>query len=252
MDTFEQQAAALKQRISRKVQLEDTIPQLQIRRAELSETIPWLRTDLAAAKFDADKLENPGFFLRLFGNIEEKLVNARKAVKDATIAYDAAVRSLAELEERIHKDASELESLSGCREEYLRFLDQHCEDSRSVIWKEQFLCSEAICAVSQVIDALSGAHPSMVTDVRFRGVYEGNRKMEFLAAADQYAQTLRELLEQFSHNPVTIGASLHAPSAYVNSASMENAQLDRLNIAIDQARKAKSALREYLSGLDAS
>lgn len=252
MDTFEHQAVTLKQRLSRKVQLEDTIPQLQIRREELSETIPWLRTDLAAAKFDADKLENPGFFLRLLGRAEEKLVNARKAVRDASIAYDAAMRELAELEERIQKDTSELESLSGCREAYLRLLEQNCGDPRAVIWKEQLLCSEAICAVSQVIDALSGAHPSMVTDVRYRGVYEGNRKMEFLAAADQHAQTLRELLAQLPHNPVTIGASHHAPSAYVNSATMEHAQLDRLNIAIDQARKARSALREYLSGLDAS
>lgn len=252
MDTIEHQAATLKQRISRKAELENTLSQLQIRQKELSETIPWLRTDLAAAKFDADKLENPGFFLRLLGRTEEKLVNARKAVKDASIAYDAAMRELAQLEEHIQKDTSELESLSECREEYLRFLERHGEDSRTGIWKEQFLCSEAICAVSQIIDALSGAHPSMVTDVRFRGVYEGNSKMAFLAAADQHAQTLRELLAQLSHNPVTIGASLHAPSAYVNSASMENAQLDRLNIAIDQARKARSALREYLSGLDAS
>lgn len=252
MEDFTRKAQQLQQQIARKQELEKTIPQAELRREELAETIPWLRTDLAAAKFDVEKLENPGFFQRLLGNPEKKLAVARKAVRDASTAHDAARRELAELEDRISKDNRELESLAGCREKYLQLLDQYKEDPRAANRKDQFLCTEAIRAASELIEALSGAHPSMRADVRFRVVSPQNRKLEFLAAADRHAQELQDLLAQLDPDLVTIGASLHCPSAYVTGATMEAAQLDRLNIAIEQARKARTALREHLTRLDAS
>lgn len=67
--------------------------------------------------------------------------------------------------------------------------------------------------------------------------------MEFIQVADAYARKLQELLVYFPEGSITLGASISTPGDYIRSASMNLAQIDRLNIALEQNQRVQDQIK---------
>ncbi len=247
MEEFVQKITEFRRRLNRKAELETLIPKTEARRAEVKESIPGLRIDVDAAKFDLNKLENPGFFRRLLGNPEERMAKARNVYREASRKLSEAQLELDALDGQLSRDKAELDSLTGCREEYLRFLEEHPEDSRVPMLTRRLFTQEALNRVEQILTALQNTHPHMATDARRKYVYEGKRKMHFLAQAKEAAEQLLPMLDQLPPETVTVGRYLKYTTDYITGVTSEYGQLDRLNNAIDQIRENRRQLRELLA-----
>lgn len=242
---------ALLSQAARAAMLELEVPLQRLEQEHLKKAAKDLKTDLDWARLEAKNLEEPSFFLRLLGKAEEKLEKARAEARTAAAAHETARRELETLTQRLEAAQTELDSLQGVPEAYTReraaFLQNASHDQLQLLREQETdaFRPAAILTVRQIRNALQNAHPSMARDVRTK--YDGtgcSRKLEFLDLADDYAEKLQALLVYFPENGITLGASLTRPSAYVCSASMDYAQLDRLNIAIEQSRRVQKQLED--------
>mgnify|MGYP003294900411 CR=1 FL=1 len=128
MDHFEEQVASFQQQIARWKELEQAFPQMREKLEELQSEIPERKPIIAQAKFDLDKVENPGFFSRLLGKQEELMAKARTAYREAAAGLDNCQRAISALENRISEQTQELEQLAGSETAYRQFLEAHRDD----------------------------------------------------------------------------------------------------------------------------
>lgn len=251
MEHFNAQVEHFQQQIARQKELTQELEQLHTSLEERKNADYDRRLKVAQAKFDLEKAENPGFFTRLMGRQEEAMSKARAAYREASAALETHRRELAELENRITEAKLEAEQLSGCDRRCRQFLEEHRDTvplARTLY--SRFCAENAIEAAWGISRALEQARPWMQTDVRYTYVSEKNQKLAFLAEADRHADELRDLLSRLPEGLVTPGAALSSPSGYVNSATMEYAQLDRLDTVLNRARDAREALRAFLATLE--
>jgi hypothetical protein len=250
MERFARSVESYQQRMARYKALSAELPGQIDRARELESNLPSLRLAVEQAKWEMEQAENPGFFRRLFNRPEDLQRKARTAYRDAVTALDKGKAEAERANATLAALNAECAELAGCREAYYRFLQEHLDvvpDARNLLNRQ--LAQDAIAASRGMSDLLEQLRPGMQHDVRFVHVAPGDRKMAILEAADLSAQVFLEWMAQLPEGIVTIGASLSCPSAYITGASMEAAQLDRLNIVLDQAGNAREKLREYIAKL---
>ena len=226
---------------SRWLQLEAEIPCLESALAEARALRIEAGGSVRVAQWELERLENPGFFQRLKGDLEERREEYRKEYRRAKILYQTA-------QEEVDARAKELEEarqtfleLSGSWEGYLQ---EKARFGEGVEGEVKLLAGIGIGLSKDCQEALEEARPWMRVDVMRRGVGYDNRKLEFLGIAREKAGRLLALLEQLPEGMVEIPAYLRNPDGYILGYAMEFKQLDQVNLAIERVRDLRSRLRE--------
>lgn len=229
-------------------ELELQLPQMKDQYEELKDSLSDLKNERDWARLAARNLEEPGFFLRLFGKAEEKLEKAQSEARQAAADYEDAKREFDALEYQLHNLQDKSAALSGSREAYDHARDTflHSADEDTV---QQLRMLEidafrpvAIETVQQIRKALLAARGWMSKEITPRRYSHQNRRMEFIQLADDYAEVLQSLLVYFPEDSVTLGASMSAPGDYIRSVSMNLSQIDLINIAIEQSLRVQKQL----------
>lgn len=228
------------------LELEDSLPHWEQQLGELKVRIGELRLNRDQKQWELDRQENPGFFQRLLGKTEEKKEKLGKQLREVTAALNAAQWEREELEKRIAAGKRELEALRDSREAYAQAKQAAAltsiQESQLVMEEIAAFTPAAIAAADRILDALEAARPWMQKDVRYTGVYDDNRKLEFLSLAAANARRLMTLLEMLPEGCANAGSYLKAPEGYVDAVTMEYAKLDRLNNAITQVWETRNQL----------
>lgn len=233
---------------AKQVELELQLPPLQSSCNEMKETVSDLKSERDWAKLTAKNLEEPGFFQRLLGRVEEKQEKAQEEARQAAAAYEKAKRELDELEHHLKMQQAAYAALSGSRESYdlARKSFLGAADTEAICklrsMEAETFRPVAIETVRQIRNSLFAARGWMQREVRPRYSNNETRRMEFLQLADDYAKMLQGLLVYFPEGSVTLGASMAAPSDYIRSVSTNLSQLDFLNIAIEQSLRVQEQL----------
>lgn len=226
---------------SRWLGLEADIPGLEDALAEAKA----LRIDaggsVRVAQWELDRLENPGFFQRLKGDLEERKEEFRKQYRSAKILYQQAQEEVDARAKELEAARKEFAELSGSWEGYLQ---EKARFGESTTEEVKLLAGIGIGLSKDCQEALEEARPWMRADVMRRGVSYGNRKLEFLGIAREKAGRLLALLEQLPEGLVEIPNYLRGPDGFILGYTMEFKQLDQVNLAIDQMCTLRSRLRE--------
>lgn len=229
------------QNYDRWLRLEKELPRMEEALAEGKDRRIEAVGRTAGAKWELDRLEKPGFFLRLRGNLEEKKDEARREYRDSQIQLQTAKEEEARLAQDLSDAKAEFAALSSSWEGYLREKARFDECAEE---EKQLLADICLRLIRDCLDALEQARPWMQVDVRRRGVSYGNRKLEFLSLAEETANRIRAVAEQLP--AVELPSYVRSPCGFVTAVTMEYKQLDRLNLAIEQVRDLRSKLREWI------
>ncbi len=249
MDHFVQQITDFQTRINRMQELETYLPQLQSQLDQKKESLSDLQLQVAVAKYELEKLENPGFFRRILGISHESIVMARQKVYTTTSARDQAQFEKNRLQEQIEAAKGEFESLSGIQEEYLTFLEAHTD--KDFLWPVQQLnCQLALEEAWSILEALEAARGGARRDALTDRVPPGRKKLDYFNFAQERLQYLLRLLGQIREHNITLDRYLRSGTAYITGVTSEFKQLDRLNTAIDQIREVRTQLKYILKEVE--
>lgn len=230
----------------RYLELEDSIPYWEQQLPEMKARIRELKINQNSKQVDLSALENPNFFQRLLGKIEEKKERRAKQLREVTAALNAAQWELKSLESKITTAKQELEALSGSREAYEQAKQNAVlstgQESQLMMEEIAAFLPAALSAADRILEALEGAYFWMQKDAVSSGVCPNNRKLELLSDAEKSARRLCSILEMMPEGVATIGGYLCGPVGYITSVTSEYGQLDRLNLAITQVRETRNQL----------
>lgn len=250
MEQFNRTVEDYQQQIQQQNLLSALLPQLKEQLEQQKDSLPDLRLAVSQTTFDLKKAENPGFLTRLLGRQEDQMAKSRNSYYAAVRALDSTTAEISDLERRIQESEETLTALDGCADRFYDFLRAHTDtipQAQQILYTH--LVQEAIAVSRKMSDVLELARPWMRQDVLRSYVSYKNQKLELLSQADALAARFCLLLGLLPDGIVILGASLSSPQSYITGATMEAAQLDRLDIALNQALKAREALREYLKTL---
>ena len=230
-------------RVARLVELESLIPLAAEQQAVLKTALKDLKYSRDWYALEAKRLENPNFFQKFLPGFAEKQEKAHLDAREAAVAYEQGKRELEATEHTLASQKQELESLTGCKEEYDRqrqlFRAAATEDELARLQEAEIdtFRPVAIACLRLIRKDLNRSHDWMPKHdgTRARHGNHETRQMEFWELADTHARQLQSLLPYFPENSIQLGASMTCPSEYIRSASMNYAQLDRLNIAVEQS-----------------
>lgn len=225
---------------SRWLTLEASLPRLEEALAEAKALRIDAGSQVRVAQWELDRLERPGFFQRLKGDIEDKKAEAYREFRAAQVKYQNAQAEVELRTRELEDSRAELAALSGSWDAFLR------EKGNADLADEerQLLAGIGIGLANDCLDALEQARPWMQMDVRYTYVREDNRKLEFLGIARERAGRILAILEQLPEGSVEISQYLRSPDGFILGVTMEYKQLDRLNLAIDQIRGVRRQLKE--------
>lgn len=224
---------------SRWLLLENTLPRLEEALEEARELRLEAGGRVRLAQWEMERLEKPGFLQRLKGGLEERKEEVYRELRTARSQYQQA-KDETDLRQKELEDArAQYTSLSGSWDAYLR---EKARYGSVVPGEKELLTGICLGLTNDCVDALEQARPWMQADVRYTYVREDNRKLEFLALAEEKANRVRAILEQLPG--MEIPSYLQQPQGFVTCVTMEYWQLDRLNLAIDQVREVRSRLKE--------
>ena len=216
---------------SRWLQLEAELPRLEDALAEAKALRIEAGGSVRVAQWELDRLENPGFFQRLKGGLEERKEEVWREYRAAQAKLQSAQEEVDLRAQELQQAREEFAPRSGSWEAYLR------EKSRFdglVDGEIRLLSAIGIGLAGDCLEALEGARPWMRADVMRRGVSYDNRKLEFLGIARERAGRILALLEQLPEGTVEIPGYLRNPDGYILGYAMEFKQLDQVNLAIEK------------------
>ena len=230
-------------RVARQVELESLIPLASEQQAVKKAALADLKYSRDCYDLEAKRLENPNFFQKLLPGFAEKQEKAQLEAREAAAAYEQGKRELETTEHTLASYRQELESLTGCKEEYDRvrqlFRATATEDELARLQEAEIdtFRPVAIACLRLIRKDLNRSHDWMPKHDGTHARHSGHetRQMEFWELADLHARLLQSLLPYFPKNSIQLGASMTCPSEYIRSASMNYAQLDRLNIPVEQS-----------------
>lgn len=229
------------------LELTDNIPYWEAQIPELKERIEELKWNRDSKEIELMGLKNPNFFQKLFGGLEEKKEKLAQQLSQSTAAWNAAKWELEDLEKKLTAGKQELETLTDSREVYAEAKQAAVlttmQESQLMMEEIATFTPVAISAADRCLEALEDTRPWMRQDALRTGVSGSNRKMEFLAKAEENAVRLVQILSIMPEGCANVGSYLRSPSGYVDAVTMEYARLDRLNNAIDQVRETRNQLR---------
>lgn len=238
-----EQLNELMKRVARLVELESLIPLAAEQQAVQKAALADLKYSRDWYALEAKRLESPNFFQKLLPGFSEKQEKAQRDAREAAAAYEQGKRELETTEHTLASHRQELEALAGCKEEY----DRARQLFRTIATEEELARLQeaeidtfrpvAIACLRMIRKDLNRSHDWMPKHdgTRARHGNHETRQMEFWELADLHARQLQSLLPYFPENRIQLGASITCPSQYIRSASMNYAQLDRLNIAVEQS-----------------
>ncbi|MBP3685035.1 MAG: hypothetical protein J6J12_08765 [Oscillospiraceae bacterium] len=226
---------------SRWLKLEAALPRLEEALGEAKA----LRIDaggqVRVAQWELDRLERPGFFQRLKGDLEDKKEEAYREYRAAQVKYQNAQEEVELRTKELQEAREEYAALSGSWDAYLR---EKARLGTEAEGERELLTGICLGLTNDCLDALEQARPWMQMDVRYTYVREDNRKLEFLGIARERAGRILGILEQLPEGSVEIPRYLRNPDGFILGVTMEYKQLDRLNLAQDQLRELRKKLRE--------
>ena len=226
---------------SRWLRVEGTLPRLEDALEEAKE----LHIDAAGrvrlAQWEMERLEKPGFFQRLKGDLEERREELYREHRAAQGQYRQVLEEVELRARELQEAREEYAALSGSWEAYLREKAQY---GTEVEGERQLLTAICIGLSIDCQEALEQARPWMRVDVMRRGVGYDNRKLEFLGIAREKAGRLVNLLEQLPEGMVEISGYLRNPDGFILGFAMEFKQLDQVNSAIEQMWDLRQELKK--------
>ena len=247
-----EQLNELMKRTARLAELESLIPLTVEQQAAQKAALSDLKYTQNWYALVATKWEHPNFFQKLLPGFAEKQEKAQQEAREATAAYEQAKRELDTTEHILALQQHEFEALTGSREEYerqrqiFRSTATEAELARLQEAEIEVFRPVAIECLRLIRKDLNRSHDWMPKHdgIRARNYGHETRQMEFWELADLHARQLQALLPYFPENSITLGASMTCPSEYIRSASMNLAQLDRLNIAVEQSLRVQKQIEE--------
>lgn len=225
---------------SRWLQLEVKIPDLEEALAEAKDFRIGADGNVRVAQWEMERLEKPGFFQRLKGDLEDRKEEVRRQMRTAQTQLQQAQEE-EELRRKALEDArAEFTELSGSWNTYLQEKERF---GQTVEGEKELLTGICMGLTKDCQEALEQARPWMRQDTLRRGVSFENRKLEFLALAADRAVRINAILEQLPEDAVEKPAYLRNPEGYVTGYTMEFKQLDQVNNAIEQIWDLRQKLK---------
>jgi len=221
----------------RYLELEGAVPDWQFQLQEKKEELEAAKAELNYQKVQLLSAQNPDFFQRLFGRWEAKVEKAQETVRAATAELEKRKWEIAQLETTLTEGQQEFDRLAQQADEYRQLLPLEREEVH-------YLAPAAIATASRCLEALEAAAPWVRRDARTIRVGSDNRRMEFLARAQSYAERLVALSALLPEGMIDLGNYLRNPDYYIRGVTSEYAQVDRLNNAIDQVRDHRRYWKE--------
>ena len=249
MDHITQQIDDFQTRINRMQELKMCLPRLQSQLQQAKESLTQLQLQSAVAKYELEKLENPGFFRRILGISHEAIVVARQRVYTAASAREQAQSEKIRLQEQTEAAERELESLGGILEEFLAFMEAS-SDTDLLLSAQRLSCQVALEEAWTIIEALDAARGGARTDALTDRVPPGMKKLDYFNFAQEHLQYLLRLLAQIRRHDITMDGYLRYGTDYITGVTSEFKQLDRLVISIDQIRDVRAKLKNILKDSD--
>lgn len=224
MILYNEKLRVLYDMVCRKKHLEKLHEDLLTQKSTLQDEVERLKTASIKEQTDVDKLEGgslASFFYNVVGKMDAKLTKEREEAYAAAVKYDAAAKELEQVEEDLHKNEEELESLQGCEAEYEELLAQKKEAMKNsdhwamekVFEFEQRLTylnnqereleealeagSEAESLIEQVLDSLSSAESWGTFDLFGGGFIADAIKYSKLDDTQKLIEDLQQLLRRF-------------------------------------------------------
>lgn len=225
---------------SRWLQLENTFPRLEEALEEAKELRINAGGRLRLAQWEQERLENPGFFQKLKGGLEERREEIYREQRAAQAQVQEVQREVQLREQELQSARQEFAALSGSWEAYLR---EKALLGQIVEGEPELLTCICIGLTKDCQEALEQARPWMRADTLRRGVSYENRKLEFLAIAGEKAAAIRDILEQLPEDSAEIPGYLRNPEGFILGYTMEFKQLDQLNLAIEQIWQLRQKLK---------
>lgn len=223
----------------RYLELEGQIPDWQLQLQEKNEALQEAKEELNWRKVQLLSAQNPDFIQRLLGKWEAKVEKAQEEVRTATTEYEKQKWEIAQLEAVLAEGRQEFDRLALHTDAYQQLIPLEREEAC-------YLAPAAIAAADRCLAALEAASPWVRRDVRTTRVGSGNRRMEFLARAQDQAGILMQLLSLLPEGTLAPGSYLRNPDYYIRGVTSEYAQLDRVNNAIDQVRDYRRSWKDML------
>lgn len=226
---------------NRWLKLERALPGLEETLAEAKALRIEAGGRVRVAQWEQERLEKPGFFLRLKGGLEERKEEVFREYRAAQAQLQQAQEEVELRRKELEEAQAEYAALSGSWETYL---EEKARINGSVEGEQRLLAGICMGLAGDCLEALEEARPWMRVDVLRRGVGPENRKLEFLGIARERAGRIRAILEQLPEGTVEIPGYFRSPDGFILGYTMEFKQLDQVNLAIEQVRSIRSRMRE--------
>lgn len=234
--------------LERLIVVEEQIPALQQECNNLKDAVNEAASNVVITKWEVNALENPGFFTRLMGRLEEKKQKAWTAYRSAVAEKENADRAYQEKTDQLTALQNELSQLLPARERYslekesLRAIDPEEFGRMEMHWA----AIEGVSSAWKILSYLQEAQKWMRVDAVRTRVSGDNRKMEFLQLAEQEVHRLSAFVAVFPESEVSPGNYIRQPEFYITGVSSEYRQLDKLELAMNQVRSVRDQLKTFL------
>ena len=241
---------ALLHSYSRFLELEDSIPYWEAQLPELRDRIDEMQWNLRQKEQEVLQWKNPNLFQRVFGRAEEKQERLDQQIRELKTARMAAQWELEGLEKKICSGKEEQTALADSRKAYEAAKGEKVLTSA----QESLLMMEEISAFAPVametakraLEALEDARSWMQRDALSSRVGEGNRKMECLYRAQDYARRLLTILSALPEGAANPGTGLENLYDYICGATSQYKQMDRLELVQIRLRDIRNQLKLLL------
>lgn len=227
---------------SRFLELEDSIPLWEVQTLELKARIRELKTNCDNKESSLQRMENPGFFQRLFGGSGEKRERLQQQLSQANAAWVAAKWDLEELQQKLTAGKQEWETLAGSREDYVSAKEAAALDSAA----ESRLMMEELSAFAPLALTMAERTFASLQNVHLLGAGVTEMKTELLNEAVKNALQLRELLQVLPEGCADIGGFLENPNGFLYATAAKFGQQNRLNMAAGQIQRVVNQLKAIL------
>lgn len=265
MNEFDQTIRELEKDVSRYLDLELLIPELQTQAALLRPQVLALQQIRDAEQQDVDRLESGGIgavFHKLTGTMDQKLEKERQEANEAVRNYTSAAGELAALEAELEQSKHEFSSLCDAIPHYLQAMEDRIraleaqsegapshhslliqlEKRRRSLREAQLYCRYAQMTASQTIRALD--------DARSPGAEASQPDLTVSnALAARLLEHLTDLQAKLAQMGIDPEPHLHAagylrsPSAYIVGGTSQWSCLERIGQAIEQLNDTQSQLQ---------
>jgi len=227
---------------SRYLELKDTIPHWEAQTRELKARIRELKTNRDNKESSLQRMENPGFFQRLFGGSGEKRECLQQQFSQANAACAAAKWDLEELQQKLTAGKQEWETLAGSQEEYVSAKEAAVLDSAA----ESRLMMEELSAFAPLALTMAERTLASLQNAQLLGAGVTEMKTELLNEAVKDALQLRELLQVLPEGCADIGGFLENPNGFLYATAAKFGHQNRLNLATAQIQRVVNQLKAIL------